>query len=73
MKNPPAERPLNELGRIQSGIQQAVYTRQTKMARRRPMYCEAYPAMVPPTMAPQLEMIVALEERSLDSFLVVVR
>jgi hypothetical protein len=37
------------------------------------MYCEAYPAMVPPTMAPQLEMIVALEERSLESFLVVVR
>jgi len=42
-------------------------------ARRRPMYCDAYPAMVPPTIAPQFEMMVAFEANLLLSFLDVMR
>lgn len=37
----------------------------TTYASRLPIYCEQYPAMVPPTIAPQFPMIVAFDASEL--------
>src|SRR6267142_6299855 len=44
----PAERALNELGRIQSGMKAPAHKTKMIMVRRRPMYCDTVPAMAPP-------------------------
>ena len=52
--------PANEEGKIQRGMNAPVQTSMMMIAKRRPVYCEKYPAMIPPTTAPQFEMMAIL-------------
>lgn len=67
----PAASGLNLVGRIQSGIKHPMLKINSIIVNRLPSRCETNPAIVPPTMAPQFPMIVALvarlDERSLLS------
>ena len=57
MKNPEAERLGSEVGRIQAGMRHALMSAAPTIARRRPMNCDRYPIIVPPTQAPTFMMM----------------